>query len=59
MFKKMDAKIEVNRKMIGKVVFIVSLELTGTIEDVKDAETFIINILGEKREIDIFDIRTL
>jgi hypothetical protein len=55
----MDPKIEANRKMIGKVVHITSLDTTGTVEDVKDADTFIILIYGEKVEVDIFDIRAI
>lgn len=53
-------KIEVNKKMIGKSVYVLNGRWSGTVVEVVDDETFIIiDDGGVKHKVDIFDIRAI
>ena len=57
-----NEKIEINKKLLGKIVLVLSGARTpwrGVVSDVLDEETFLIKNLSTKSEkrVDIFDIR--
>ena len=57
-----NEKIEINKKLLGKIVLVLSGAKTpwrGVVSDVLDEETFLIKNLSTKSEkkVDIFDIR--
>lgn len=58
----LDRKVEVNKKMVGKNVWVIEGRYTwmGEVVDVKDAETFFVkDVNKEIKEVNIFDIRDL
>ena len=55
-------KVEINRKMVGKTVMVVSqgAQWTGVVSDVLDEKTFkVTDIKGQDKSVDIFDIRSV
>jgi hypothetical protein len=57
-----NEKIEVNKRMIGKIVLVLTDDKSpwkGMISEVMDEETFLVKDLLTKKEktVDIFDIR--
>jgi len=55
-------KVEINKKMVGKPVLVVSqgVSWTGVVSDVLDEKTFrVTNIKGQNKNVDIFDIRSI
>ena len=57
-----NSKVEINRKMVGKTVMVVSqgAHWTGVVSDVLDEKTFkVTDIKGQDKSVDIFDIRSV
>tara|TARA_Y100001963_G_C6793285_1_gene456923 strand:+ start:11525 stop:11710 length:186 start_codon:yes stop_codon:yes gene_type:complete len=57
-----NSKVDINKKMVGKTVLVVSQgnSWTGVVSDVLDEITFkVTDIKGEKKSVDIFDIRSV
>ena len=57
-----NSKVDINKKMVGKTVLVVSEgnNWTGVVSDVLDEKTFkVTDIKGEKKSVDIFDIRSV
>lgn len=53
-------KVEVNKKMIGKSVYVLDGQWNGTVVEVVDDETFMVaDESGTKHRVDIFDIRAI
>lgn len=54
-------KLDINRKMIGKPVFVrvsATVWISGVVEDVIDEETFRVELENKRKEkVNIFDIR--
>ena len=57
-----NSKVDINKKMVGKTVLVVSegKNWTGVVSDVLDEKTFkVTDIKGENKSVDIFDIRSV
>lgn len=57
-----NSKVDINKKMVGKTVLVVSEgnNWTGVVSDVLDEKTFkVTDIKGENKNVDIFDIRSV
>ena len=56
-----DAKIQANRRLIGKTIKILSsdFEWVGEVVDVKDEDTFLVSNGETLVTVDIFDIRSV
>ena len=57
-----NSKVDINKKMVGKTVLVVSEEnnCTGVVSDVLGEKTFkVTDIKGENKSVDIFDIRSV
>tara|TARA_B100000214_G_scaffold366454_1_gene335427 strand:+ start:57 stop:242 length:186 start_codon:yes stop_codon:yes gene_type:complete len=57
-----NSKVDINKKMVGKTVLVVSEgnNWTGVVSDVLDEKTFkVTDIKGENKSVDIFDIRSV
>ena len=57
-----NSKVDINKKMVGKTVLVVSQgnNWTGVVSDVLDEKTFkVTDIKGENKSVDIFDIRSV
>jgi hypothetical protein len=56
-----DAKIQANRRLIGKTIKILDsdFEWVGEVVDVKDEDTFLVSNGETLVTVDIFDIRSV
>lgn len=54
-----ESKVEFNRKLIGKKVVVLPKRQEAKVINAFENDIFLVNIEGELKRVDIFDIRSI